>query len=63
MFLFLIFLALIFFIAGGVGLFYTHTSLAAGSPSWVHGNITYGTFTIVGLATIVFLVIFGSEIE
>ena len=63
MFLFLIFVAMVFFIAGGVGLFYTHTTLVAGSPNWVQGNITYGTFTIVGLATIIFLVIFGSEIE
>jgi len=63
MFVFLLILALIFLIGGGVGLFYTNVNLAAGSHYWMHGNITYGTFTAVGIVTLVFMVLLGSEIE
>ena len=56
-------LALIFLIAGVVGLFYTNTALIVGNPNWIQGNITFGTFTIIGLVAIVILTIFGSEIE
>jgi hypothetical protein len=63
MFVFFMILALIFLIAGGIGLFYTNINLAAGSHYWIHGNITYGTFTIVGIATLIFMALFGSDIE
>ncbi len=63
MFIFFMILALIFLIAGGTGLFYTNINLVAGSHYWVHGNITYGTFTVVGIAIIIFMILFGSEFE
>jgi len=63
MFLFFMILALIFLIAGGIGLFYTNVNFGAGSHSWVFGNITYGTFTFVAIATLIFMALFGSEIE
>ena len=63
MFVFFMILALVFLIAGGAGLFYTNTTLIIGNPNWVQGNITFGTFTVVGLATLIFLALFGSEIE
>ena len=63
MFFFFMVVALIFLIAGGFGLFYTNINLEAGSPYWIHGNTTYGTFTIVGILTLILLAIFGSEIE
>lgn len=63
MFLFFMLLALIFLIAGGFGLFYTNINLVSGSHYWIHGNITYGTFTVVGIAILIFMALFGSEIE
>ncbi len=63
MFLFFMILALILLIAGGSGLFYTNVNLAGGSHLWVCGNITFGTFTILGIATLIFMALFGSEIE
>ena len=63
MFIFFMILALIFLIAGGAGLFYTNVNFAAGSPNFITGNITYGTFTLVGIATLLFMALFGSEID
>ena len=44
-------------IAGGIGLLLTHANLEAGDIDWVLGNLTYGTFTVVGLVFVVFLVL------
>jgi hypothetical protein len=63
MFVFFMILALIFLIAGGVGLFYTNINLAAGSHLWIYGNITYGTFTVVGIATLIFMALFNAEFD
>jgi hypothetical protein len=63
MFIFSMILALIFLIAGGIGLFYTNINLAAGSHLWMYGNITFGTFTIVGIATLIFMAIFNVEFD
>jgi hypothetical protein len=63
MFLFFMIMALIFLIAGGVGLFYTFVNLASGDPLWVFGIITFGTFAIVGLAVLVFLAIYNQEFD
>jgi len=63
MFVFFMILALIFLIAGGIGLFYTNINLISGSHLWIQGNITYGTFTTVGALTLIFMAIFGSQIE
>jgi hypothetical protein len=63
MFLFFMILALIFLIAGGVGLFYTFVNLTGGEPLWVFGIIVFGTFTIVGLAVLVFLGLFNQEFD
>jgi len=63
MFIFFMVLALIFLIAGGIGLFYTNVNLGAGSPIWMYGNISFGTFTTVGALTLIFMALFGSEID
>lgn len=63
MFIFFMILALIFLIAGGVGLFYTNINFTSGSHYWIYGNLTFGTFTIVGIATLIFMAIFNSEFE
>ena len=63
MFIFFMFMALVFLIAGGVGLFYVYVNLGSGSAVWVVGNITFGVFTFVGLALIVFLALFNQEFD
>ena len=63
MFIFFMILALIFLITGGIGLFYTNINFTSASPHWIYGNLTFGTFTIVGIAAIIFLAIFNSEFE
>ena len=63
MFGFSMILALIFLIAGGIGLFHTNINLVAGTNLWIFGNITFGTFTVVGIAILVFMAIFNTEFE
>jgi len=63
MFIFFMILALIFLIAGGIGLFHTNINLVAGSNLWIFGNITFGTFTIVGIGILVFMGLFNKEFE
>ena len=50
MLLFFMLMALVFLIAGGVGLFYVNVNLGSGSAVWVVGNIAFGVYTFVGLA-------------
>ena len=63
MFIFFMILALIFLIAGGIGLFHTNINLVAGSNLWIYGNITFGTFTVVGIGILVFMGPFNTEFE
>jgi hypothetical protein len=63
MFTFFMILALIFLAAGGIGLFHTNINLASGSNLWIYGNITFGTFTIVGIAILLFMAIFNKEFD
>ena len=63
MFLFFMILAFVFLIAGGFGLFHVNANLGAGSNLWIYGNITFGTFTFVGIAILIFLAIFNTEFE
>lgn len=63
MFIFFMILALIFLIAGGIGLFHVNVNLASGTNLWIYGNITFGVFTIVGIAILVFLALFNREFD
>ena len=63
MFLFFMIMALIFLIAGGVGLFYTFVNLVSSDPLWVFGIIAFGTFAVVGLAVLIFLAIYNQEFD
>lgn len=54
---------LIFFIAGGVGLFFTNFNLVSGSDLWVYGNITFGTFALSGLIMLIFTAILNVEYD
>jgi len=53
----LIIIGLIFFIAGGIGLLLTNNNLDSGDIQWILGNVTFGTFTVVGLVLIVTMIV------
>ena len=57
----LIIIGLIFFLAGGIGLLLTNNNLDSGDIQWILGNVTFGTFTLVGLVLIVTMIVAGSE--
>ena len=63
MFIFFLILALIFLVSGGIGLFYTNINFASSSHYWILGNLTFGTFTLIGIATIIFMALFNTEFE
>ena len=63
MFIFFLILALIFLISGGIGLFYTNINFVASSHYWIYGNLTFGTFTIVGIGIIIFMALYNTEFE
>ena len=63
MFVFFMLMALVFLIAGGVGLFYVNVNLGSGSSVWFVGNLTFGVFTFVGIALIIFLALFNQEFD
>ena len=56
-------IGLLLLIAGGIGLFFTYTHFALGSPGLIQGTITYGTFSGVGLTILVLLIVGGSAFE
>ncbi len=56
-------IGLLLLITGVTGIFLTFINFAMGNPYWIQGNLTYGTFTAVGLVIIVLLVIMGPEFE
>ena len=60
--LFMIF-GLVFLISGGIGLFYTNTHVVAWSTFWVFGNLTFGTFALVGVLILVFIAFFNAEMD
>ncbi len=63
MFVFFLILALVFLISGGIGLFHVNINLVSGADLWIYGNITFGVFTVVGIAVIIFLAIFNREFD
>ena len=62
-FILLLILALIFVVAGGVGLIFTIITWDVGHANWIQGIITFGTFAAVGLVSLIFLIMFPGEIE
>jgi hypothetical protein len=63
MLIFFLILGLIFFVSGGIGVFYTNFNVDAGTTLWIFGNITFGTFVVFGIAILVFLAIFNAEFD
>ena len=44
---------LLLLVAGSVGLFITNVNFPPATLDWIDGNLTYGVFTIVGIASII----------
>ena len=63
MLVFFTILALIFLVAGGIGLFHVNVNMGSGTNLWLYGNITFGVFTIVGIMIIIFLALFNQEFD
>ena len=61
MLIFFIILAFVFLIPGGIGLFHVNANLVAGTNLWIYGNITFGTFTALGVAILVFIALYNTE--
>jgi len=62
MLIYFLILGLIFLVSGGVGLFYVNTHDIAQTLQFI-GNLAFGTFTVFGLAIIIFLAIFNAEFD
>ena len=52
---------LLLFVAGSVGLIITNTNFPPATLDWIDGNLTYGVFTIVGIASIILVTITPRE--
>jgi len=57
------FIGLFLFIIGAVGLFITNNNLPPGETLWLSGNLTYGTFTLIGLVIIICITVSGPELD
>ena len=62
MFILFLIIALVLLVPGGIGLFYINLNFGAGSSMWIVGNLTFGTFTVLGIAIIIFMALFNTEI-
>ncbi len=63
LFLILPFIGILLLISGGTGLFIINLNYPAGDLIWIQGNLTYGVFTLVGLAITISFMISGLEME
>ena len=52
---------LLLLVAGGVGLAVTNVNYPPATLDWIDGNLTYGVFTILGLASIILIIMTPRE--
>ena len=55
------FVGILLFVAGGVGIALTWANYDPGSLHWIEGLLTYGVFTLLGLAVIIMIVLTPKE--
>ena len=48
-------------VAGGIGLFLTYSNFPLATLDWINGNLTYGMFTVLGIAIIILVTITPRE--
>ncbi|HEY51784.1 MAG TPA: hypothetical protein G4O20_08285 [Dehalococcoidia bacterium] len=63
LFMILPFIGILLLISGGIGLFVVNLNYSAGDLIWIQGNLTYGVFTLIGLAITISFTISGLETE
>jgi hypothetical protein len=44
---------LVLLVAGGAGLVLTYSNFPLATLDWIEGNLTYGVFTVLGIAVII----------
>jgi hypothetical protein len=44
---------LVLLVAGGAGLVLTYANYPLATLDWIEGNLTYGVFTVLGIAVII----------
>jgi len=63
LFILIPFIGIILLISGGIGLFIVNLNYPAGDLIWMQGNLTYGIFTLIGLAITISYMVSGLERE
>ena len=63
LFILIPFIGIILLISGGIGLFIVNLNYPAGDLLWMQGNLTYGIFTLIGLAVTISYMVSGLERE
>jgi hypothetical protein len=61
LFILIPFIGIILLISGGIGLFIVNLNYPAGDLLWMQGNLTYGIFTLIGLAVTISYMVSGLE--
>ena len=56
-----IIMGLVSLVAGGVGLVLTYANYPLVTLDWIEGNLTYGVFTVLGLAMIIIVTMVPRE--
>ena len=54
-------IGIILLVAGGIGIFLTCSNYPLATLDWIEGILTFGVFTILGVATIVLLTLTPRE--
>ena len=54
-------MGLVLLIAGSVGLVLTYANFPLATLDWIEGNLTYGVFTVLGLAIIILVTMIPRE--
>jgi len=63
LFILIPFIGIILLISGGIGLFIVNLNYPVGDLLWMQGNLTYGIFTLIGLAVTISYMVSGLERE
>jgi len=57
------FIGILLLISGTIGLFVVNLNYSSGDLIWIQGNLTYGVFTLIGLAITISFMVSGLEQE
>ncbi len=63
MFTLFMILAPMFLISGGIGFFYTNINFSSSSHYWIFRNLVFGTFTLTGILTLIFMALFNTGFD